>query len=48
MGLGRDMLYHYVKVANLEGGLMSKLPPIPQQQAQFECTKREDVAGYCI
>jgi hypothetical protein len=32
----------------LEGGLISKSPPTPQQQAQFECTKWEDVAGYRI
>ena len=31
--------------ANL-GGLISKSSPTPQQQAQFKCTKWEDVAGY--
>ena len=47
MGLGRGMLYQYVKKANLvEGHPITEQPLAQQQQAQFRCTQLEDVVEY--
>ena len=46
MGLGHDMLYQYVKKANLGGGHSITEQPLAQQQAQLRCTQLEDVVEY--
>ena len=47
MGLGRGMLYQYVKKANLGGGhSITEQPLAQQQQAQFRCTQLKDVVEY--
>jgi hypothetical protein len=47
MGLGRGMLYQYVKEANLGGGhSIIEQPLVQQQRAQFRCTQLEDVVEY--
>ena len=49
MGLGRSILYQYVKKANLEGGhSITEQPLAQQQQAQFRCTQLEDMVEYNV
>ena len=46
MGLGRSILYQYVKKANLGVHSITEQPLAQQQQAQFRCTQLEDVVEY--